>query len=114
MKLVGGVGGGHGPSSKKAQVNAVCLDDLVPLVKHKKVFIKMDIEKSEANALRCADKFFQQIDVRGILMEWQGKSKGDMDFIAGFMSKHGLRPSKSGVSFIPEDLRFKKSGDIFF
>ena len=116
LRLTGGVDGAHGkePSDKKVEVNTICMDDLVPLIKHKKVFIKMDIEKSEANAIRCAGKFFDQVDVRGILMEWEGKSGEDMDFITGFMSQHGLQPSKSGIQYIPENMTVKKGGNIYF
>ena len=113
LKLTGGGLGGGGYSAKKVEVNTICMDDLVPLLKFKKVFIKMDIEKSEANAIRCASKFFEQIDVRGMLMEWQGKSKEDMDFIIGFMAKHGLQPSASGVKLIPVEMR-AKSFSFFF
>ncbi|RUS79304.1 hypothetical protein EGW08_012922, partial [Elysia chlorotica] len=57
-------------SSHRVLVDAVCLDDLVPYVRHDlSVFLKMDIEGAEAHALRCADHFFSALDVRVVQME---------------------------------------------
>ncbi|XP_005105152.1 uncharacterized protein LOC101856678 [Aplysia californica] len=51
-------------------VDAVCLDDLIPYLRHgRAVFLKMDVEGSESKILRCASRFFMEVDVRVILME---------------------------------------------
>ena len=46
------------------RVDAICLDDLVPLVKGREVFLKMDIEETEDAVLECAHKFFKEVDVK--------------------------------------------------
>ncbi|KAK7467885.1 hypothetical protein BaRGS_00036890 [Batillaria attramentaria] len=51
-------------------VKAICLDDLVDYVPTRRIFLKMDIEASEWLALRCADRFFSELDVPYFHMEW--------------------------------------------
>ena len=51
-------------------VNGICLDDLIPYIRPGKgVFLKMDVEGSEANVLKCASRFMRDVDVRVVLME---------------------------------------------
>ena len=51
-------------------VDGVCLDDLIPYIRpHRGVFLKMDVEGSETNVLKCASRFLREADVRVILME---------------------------------------------
>ncbi|CAL1546193.1 unnamed protein product [Lymnaea stagnalis] len=77
-------------------VDAVCLDDLVPYIKaNLSVFLKLDIEGSEPDALLCATQFFMYADVRVILMEilfhrysLQGKA------MVQFLLRHDMLPSK--------------------
>ncbi|KAH3721122.1 hypothetical protein DPMN_064039 [Dreissena polymorpha] len=49
---------------------AILLDDLVPLFRNKSVFIKMDIETYELKAMMGGKKFFEQVDVKYLFMEW--------------------------------------------
>ncbi|KAK3577538.1 hypothetical protein CHS0354_026503, partial [Potamilus streckersoni] len=51
-------------------VETVTLSDFTELFKSKKVFMKMDIEGYELRALRGGRDFFEEVDVRYILMEW--------------------------------------------
>jgi hypothetical protein len=44
--------------------------DLPEISHFHKVFIKMDVEGFEHKVLLGAEKFFQKLDVRGIIMEW--------------------------------------------
>lgn len=80
-------------SGDAATVAAICLDDLVPYVRTRHVFLKLDIEGFEARALRCASGFFQTVDVSFVLMEWvfHRKSK-DGAVIIDFLTKNGLLP----------------------
>ncbi|XP_046365925.1 uncharacterized protein LOC124141816 [Haliotis rufescens] len=54
----------------KNYVNTVLFDDILPFVNFSKAFIKIDVEGHEYEALKEARKFFANIDVFGILMEW--------------------------------------------
>lgn len=74
------------PETKSAGIDedhvafAVLLDDLIDMFDDKPVFIKMDIEGSEFDALRGGEKFFREKDVQYILMEWfqhRGKHSGN-------------------------------------
>ena len=51
------------------QVQAILLDDLRPLVKGKKVFMKVDVERHELFLFQGAKDFFKEVDVRYIQME---------------------------------------------
>ncbi|XP_012941008.1 uncharacterized protein LOC101850738 [Aplysia californica] len=88
-------------NSHTVTVNTICIDDLIPLLKSKKVFIKIDIERTEAKALSCAHKFFDQVDVRAIQMEWLAKSNDDIVRVNKFMEEHGFKSSKSALKYIP-------------
>ena len=74
-------------------VEAITLDDLGAILQGKKVFIKMDIESYELNAIIGARTFFQTADVRYIQMEWthfRYNEKGRT--IIDNLVKHGLFP----------------------
>ncbi|KAH3788234.1 hypothetical protein DPMN_166369 [Dreissena polymorpha] len=49
---------------------AIVLDDLVPLLRKQSLIIKMDIEAFELKAMSGGKKFFNEIDVQFLLMEW--------------------------------------------
>ncbi|KAI8774318.1 hypothetical protein BgiMline_014146 [Biomphalaria glabrata] len=55
---------------KKYLVDAICLNDLAPLVEGKQVFLKIDLEGHEAKVLECAQDFFDKVDVKVVLIEW--------------------------------------------
>ncbi|KAH9504660.1 hypothetical protein Btru_062530 [Bulinus truncatus] len=80
-------------------VDTVCLDDLLPLVKAPSVYLKMDIEGSEPHALKCAEKFFEKLHVRFVLMEWlfqlrtSGKSRSAAPDIIRFFTAKGYIPT---------------------
>ena len=74
-------------------VDTVTLNDIGAILKNKKVFIKMDIESYELNAVNGAHNFFQTTDVRYIQMEWthfRYNEKGK--FIIDRLVNHGLFP----------------------
>ncbi|KAH9523773.1 hypothetical protein Btru_040891 [Bulinus truncatus] len=56
--------------SPKYLVDAICLNDLVPLVEGKQVFLKIDLEGHEEHVLECAQDFFSKVDVKVLLIEW--------------------------------------------
>ncbi|XP_005111165.1 uncharacterized protein LOC101855988 [Aplysia californica] len=103
-------------NSHTVTVKTICIDDLIPLLKSKKVFIKIDIERAEAKALSCAHKFFDEVDVRVIQMEWMAKSKDEIISINQFMLEHGFKASKSGMKYIPENTNVATTGsnNVFF
>ena len=51
-------------------IDAVLMDDLLPLIDFRKVFIKLDVETHEHFVLSGARRLFDKLDVRGVLMEW--------------------------------------------
>lgn len=68
--------GGNGILIKPAEVGvagftskSIIFDDLTPFIEHKTVFLKMDIEAAECHVFANAYKFFDEIDVRFIVME---------------------------------------------
>lgn len=91
----------------QAAVKAICLDDLIPFVPTHRVFLKMDIESSEWRALRCAGRFFSELDIPYIHMEWffykttlQQEGTG----IVGFMSSRGYLPFHPDYNSAPLSL----------
>lgn len=76
-------------------VDAVCLDDLIPYVRSNlSVFLKMDIEGSEPEALECASNFFMYVNVKVILMEilfHRYSEKGKK--MAEFLLRQNMMPS---------------------
>lgn len=74
-------------------VFSITLDDLLPVFKHQEVFIKMDIETYELRALRGAENFFKQVEVKYVLMEWLYHKQYDSGKeIIEIMTKYGLYP----------------------
>jgi FkbM family methyltransferase len=62
-----------GNRGQSVKINTVKVDDILdlPEISHfHEVFIKMDVEGFEHKVLLGAEKFFQKLDVRGIIMEW--------------------------------------------
>lgn len=79
----------------QAVVKAICLDDLVPYVPTHRVFLKMDIEGSEWRALRCADRFFAEVEIPYIHMEWLHYSlyqPKNGETIISYLTQRGYRP----------------------
>ncbi|CAG5115282.1 unnamed protein product [Candidula unifasciata] len=76
-------------------VDAVCLDDLMPLVKGKTVFLKVDLENNERALLECADQFFKYVNVKVLLIEWMYYRHNEKDsrFIKNFLLKHHMVPT---------------------
>ena len=74
QKTEGNVGGTKViPVSVKQEASlarTITLDDLTPLFKGKRVVIKLDIEGFEYMAFMGAGKFFEEVDVVFIQMEW--------------------------------------------
>ena len=52
------------------QVRSIMLNDLIPLLKDKRVVIKIDVEGHEYNVLNGGAQFFDTVDVWLIQMEW--------------------------------------------
>ncbi|KAK7488905.1 hypothetical protein BaRGS_00019862 [Batillaria attramentaria] len=79
--------------STQSEVQAVVMDDLIPHVRTRRVFLKIDIQGSETRALRHADRFFRDVEVVCVLLEWRHVKlrEKERDFIIGFMSKHGYQ-----------------------
>ncbi|BFY99310.1 hypothetical protein BsWGS_02350 [Bradybaena similaris] len=76
-------------------VDAICLDDLVPLVRGKTVFLKVDLENNERAVLECADQFFKHVDVKVLLIEWMyyRHNERDSGYIKDFLVKHHMVPT---------------------
>ncbi|KAK7503294.1 hypothetical protein BaRGS_00005559 [Batillaria attramentaria] len=80
----------------KRVAQTICMDNLVQFVHTRRVFLKMDIEQSEFYAFQSADRFFAEVDVRYILMEWahyasyRNRRKGVL--IIKYLTKKGYRP----------------------
>ncbi|CAL1532518.1 unnamed protein product [Lymnaea stagnalis] len=97
----------------KVTVKTICMNDLVPLVRNTRVYLKMDIENSEHFALQCADEFFKEVDIKIVQMEWLQRLPEDGKVILAFMNAHGYNMSKSANAHIPVDLTAIPV-DIFF
>ena len=102
--------------TRTIKVKTICIDDLIPLVKSRKLIMKMDIERTENKALTCAHQFFKQVDVRVILMEWLAKTKEEIEGINAFMTQHGYKPSKDPFKLVPENTKVEttSSNNVFF
>ena len=57
-------------TEKEMYTKCITMNDLVPLCRFKKTFMKMDIEGNEHKALAAADELFDAIDIQFIVMEW--------------------------------------------
>ncbi|CAG5119528.1 unnamed protein product [Candidula unifasciata] len=78
-------------------VEAICLDNLVPLVREKTVFLKIDLEGSEAAVFECAEHFFSRVNVEVLLMEWAYLRKNDKDSLSviNFLMTQNMEPMGS-------------------
>ena len=87
-------------------VRTITLDDLVPLFKGKRVGMKIDIEAGEYAAILGGKKFFQEVHVLIIQMEWlyQARNVTAATKIVRFLSSVGL------VAF--NDIHMEKPLDI--
>ncbi|XP_059147682.1 uncharacterized protein LOC131935306 isoform X2 [Physella acuta] len=96
-------------------VQSICLDDLIPLVKSKSVYVKMDIETSEHHALACGKEFFSSLDVKVIQMEWSGKTEQAAKEIGEFADKFGYTTHVlSAGQLRPKDIDVQFRGDYIF
>ncbi|CAL1542029.1 unnamed protein product, partial [Lymnaea stagnalis] len=75
--------------SRKVVVKTICIDDLTPLMRGRNVYLKMDIENTEQHALVCAHKFFHEVNVRVVQMEWHRRVPEESVPILNFMAAHG-------------------------
>lgn len=85
-----------GNRGQSVKINTVKVDDILdlPEISHfHKVFIKMDVEGFEHKVLLGAEKFFQKLDVRGIIMEWNWHvGRNSSVIIIDLLSKWGFIP----------------------
>ncbi|XP_071112329.1 uncharacterized protein [Haliotis cracherodii] len=58
------------PCEESADSFTITLDDTLPYLPFKKAVIKMDIQEYEYYVISGAKRFFKEIDVPAILMEW--------------------------------------------
>jgi FkbM family methyltransferase len=90
-------------------VDAILLDDLLEIFNIKRAVIKMDVETFEANVLKGGGKFFTNVKVEYLLLEFvshRGKASGD--FIVDFLKNHSL------ISEIPNKNHATWSGEVMF
>ncbi|XP_052247274.1 uncharacterized protein LOC127855580 [Dreissena polymorpha] len=92
LQMVGEVSSTSFVSDENSSV-AIVLDDLVPIFRNQSVFIKMDIETYELKAMLGGKKFFKEVDVKFLLMEWMHHKISDVGTgIIQFMTKRGYTP----------------------
>ncbi|XP_046569609.1 uncharacterized protein LOC124277932 [Haliotis rubra] len=58
------------PCGEPSDSYTITLDDILPYLPFKKAVLKMDIQEFEYYVLRGAGRFFKEIEVPAILMEW--------------------------------------------
>lgn len=105
---VGGTYVKHGEKNGKESINTIFLDDLLDIYTFDQVVMKMDVETFEANVLKSAYKFFDQVKVELLLMEFVAhKNKESGKFIADFLLSHGMEPN------VPDHVKndYKKWGN---
>lgn len=98
-------------------IDTILLDDLLDLhmFKGSRFVIKMDVETFEANVLKGAFEFFNNVRVEFVLMEFMAhKGKESGDFIVQFLKDFGLEPdvSNSNHSTWPMDVMFRKPSSV--
>ncbi|CAL1542030.1 unnamed protein product [Lymnaea stagnalis] len=105
----------HEDKTRTLELRTICIDDLTPLMRGRNVYLKMDIENTEQHALVCAHKFFHEVNVRVVQMEWHRRVPEESEPILNFMAAHGYVASFKGKEYSPVDLR-KSMGniDVFF
>ncbi|XP_041361984.1 uncharacterized protein LOC121377956 [Gigantopelta aegis] len=58
------------PCKESMSFHTATLDDVLPFMTFRRAFIKMDVESFEYKVVKGGRRFFSEIDVKGILMEW--------------------------------------------
>ena len=71
------------------------------------MYIKIDIEGSEKHAFSNADRFFEVVEVVGVMIEWKKQSAADTKFFLDFFKKHDLEPSEKFSKFISVEDKLK-------
>lgn len=97
-------------------VYGITLDDLLEVFDFNQVVIKIDVFKHEHFVLKGALKFFNQVKVEAVLIEFvhhQADDYGnDGAFIVQFFKEHGLEPD------LPDDIKWEykkwKTAEIMF
>ncbi|XP_061182433.1 uncharacterized protein LOC133190759 [Saccostrea echinata] len=88
--------------SRQIIIGSIFMDDLIPLIKTKDVFVKMDIEGTELKALKAAKNFLQAVNVKGILMEWVlHKNNPSAKEIIEIMTDNWLMPYWDHQQLVP-------------
>lgn len=83
-------------------VGSIVMDDLIPLIKYRDVFVKMDIEGTELRALQAAKQFLQVLNVKFILMEWVlHKNNPSALEIIKIMTNNGFLPFWDHQQLLP-------------
>ena len=72
----------------------VLLDELLPFVNFKKAFMKIDVETHELEVIKGGMKFFREVNITGILMEWMFHRKDGQE-LKVLMHNLGFRPFDS-------------------
>ncbi|ESO91462.1 hypothetical protein LOTGIDRAFT_228862 [Lottia gigantea] len=84
------------PMDKKF-IHSATLDDLLPLITFKVVFLKLDVEKHELEVILGGERFFRELNVKYVLMEWihhfDNKSR---DNITEQMTRYGFKAFTAG------------------
>ncbi|ESO88058.1 hypothetical protein LOTGIDRAFT_234823 [Lottia gigantea] len=76
------------PFDRKFTVSAM-LDDLIPEITFKKIFMKLDVESHEFEVISGGSKLFKEFDVRYVLMEWVNHV--NRDNVRDLMIKYGYK-----------------------
>lgn len=99
-------------SGSYGDVQTATLDDLLELPGFdlKKVIIKMDVEGYENRVFKGGQKFFKNVDVRAVLMEWMWLKTGPAgQEIIDFLSRHGFTPTRPVLARQPLPLNQRLS-----
>ena len=86
----------QGKSEGTETVDVIVLDDFLEIFQFKQAIIKMDVHQYEDMVLNGANKFFKQVNVEAVLMEFVHHRADTFDndgkFIINFMESHGFEP----------------------
>lgn len=104
-------------------VDTVHMDDLLKILTFKKAIMKIDIEGHEIHAFAKSGRFFQVMDIRAILMEWnyrksfQSKAESDrkeVEKFIGTLMGRGYRPQSRTGSPLGLTYWDKWPANVFF
>ena len=102
-------------STRNFTSSSILLDDLLEIFPISKAVIKMDVEKHEDEILKGASKFFTEVVVESVLLEFRFHTKDSSgQFIIDFLDEHGLEPilpggaNKSNYKNWPGDLMWRR------